>query len=106
MPPSYCVKESKPCVGWVQRYLDDCLCDLKDEISFSLGFISLICWGVAEIPQIITNFRAKSSHGVSLAFLLTWVAGFVNFSLFLFSTNFNLTFYYSHNYSNSFARPF
>ncbi|XP_022631565.1 seven transmembrane protein 1 isoform X1 [Vigna radiata var. radiata] len=75
MPPSYCVKESKPCVGWVQRYLDDCLCDLKDEISFSLGFISLICWGVAEIPQIITNFRAKSSHGVSLAFLLTWVAG-------------------------------
>ncbi|KAL9327727.1 hypothetical protein ACSQ67_002730 [Phaseolus vulgaris] len=75
MPPSYCVKETKPCVGWVQHYFQDCLCDLKDEISFALGFTSLICWGVAEIPQIITNFRAKSSHGVSLAFLLTWVAG-------------------------------
>ncbi|KAH1157863.1 hypothetical protein AAZX31_11G062000 [Glycine max] len=75
MLPSYCVKESKPCVGWVEKYLGDCLCNLKDEISFGFGFISLICWGVAEIPQIITNFRAKSSHGVSLAFLLTWVAG-------------------------------
>ncbi|RDX71375.1 hypothetical protein CR513_49292 [Mucuna pruriens] len=75
MPSSYCVKESKPCVGWIEKYLDDCLCNWKDGISFGFGFISLICWGVAEIPQIITNFRAKSSHGVSLAFLLTWVAG-------------------------------
>lgn len=75
MPPSYCVKESKPCAFWVEKYFEDCLCNLKDEISFGFGFISLICWGVAEIPQIMTNFRAKSSHGVSLVFLLTWVAG-------------------------------
>jgi uncharacterized protein with PQ loop repeat len=69
------MKENKPCVGWVQNYFSDCLCNLNDEISFAFGFISLICWGVAEIPQIITNFRAKSSHGVSIVFLLTWVAG-------------------------------
>ncbi|KAK7252881.1 hypothetical protein RIF29_37136 [Crotalaria pallida] len=75
MAPSYCVKESKPCVVWVEKYFKDCLCNLKDEISFAFGFISLICWGVAEIPQIITNFHSKSGHGVSLAFLLTWVAG-------------------------------
>ncbi|XP_058777901.1 seven transmembrane protein 1 [Vicia villosa] len=75
MQPSYCVKENKPCVGWVQNYFSDCLCNLSDDISFTFGFISLVCWGVAEIPQIITNFRAKSSHGVSLAFLLTWIAG-------------------------------
>jgi hypothetical protein len=79
MQPSYCLKENKPCVGWVQNYFSDCLCNLNDEISFTFGFISLICWGVAEIPQIITNFRAKSSHGVSIVFLLTWVAGLVNF---------------------------
>jgi hypothetical protein len=79
MQPSYCLKENKPCVGWVQNYFSDCLCNLNDEISFAFGFISLICWGVAEIPQIITNFRAKSSHGVSIVFLLTWVAGLVNF---------------------------
>ncbi|KAI3722538.1 hypothetical protein L2E82_33577 [Cichorium intybus] len=73
---SYCVKENKQCIGWwVDKYFKDCLCNVKDEISFGLGIISLVCWGVAEIPQIITNFRTKSSHGVSLIFLLTWIAG-------------------------------
>ncbi|KAL9464424.1 hypothetical protein AB3S75_002097 [Citrus x aurantiifolia] len=72
---NYCVKERKGCVGWVERYFKDCLCNAKDEFSFGFGLTSLVCWGVAEIPQIITNFRTKSSHGVSLLFLLTWVAG-------------------------------
>ncbi|KAL5557224.1 hypothetical protein UlMin_039460 [Ulmus minor] len=75
MALSYCVNENKPCVKWVEKYFEDCLCNLKDEFSFAFGLISLVCWGVAEIPQIITNFRSKSGHGVSLAFLLTWVAG-------------------------------
>ncbi|KAL4567280.1 hypothetical protein LXL04_022859 [Taraxacum kok-saghyz] len=57
------------------RYFNDCLRNVNDDISFGLGIISLVCWGVAEIPQIITNFRSKSSHGVSLIFLLTWIAG-------------------------------
>uniref|UniRef100_A0A5B6YIQ5 Putative vacuolar amino acid transporter YPQ1 isoform X1 n=1 Tax=Davidia involucrata TaxID=16924 RepID=A0A5B6YIQ5_DAVIN len=72
---SYCVKEKKACVGWVEKYFKDCLCNVSDDFSFAFGLISLVCWGVAEIPQIITNFRTKSSHGVSLLFLLTWVAG-------------------------------
>ncbi|CAN8229107.1 unnamed protein product [Cochlearia groenlandica] len=72
---SYCLKENKTCVRWVERYFDDCLCNLNDDVSFALGLASLVCWGVAEIPQIITNFRTKSSHGVSLSFLLAWIAG-------------------------------
>ncbi|KAL3525767.1 hypothetical protein ACH5RR_014139 [Cinchona calisaya] len=72
---SYCVKEQKPCVGWVNKYFKDCLCNARDDISFGLGLVSLLCWGVAEIPQIFTNFRTKSSHGISLLFLFTWVAG-------------------------------
>ncbi|PNX75142.1 PQ-loop protein/transmembrane family protein [Trifolium pratense] len=75
MAPSYCVNENKECVKWVETYFKDCLCNLRDDISFSLGLMSLVSWGVAEIPQIITIFLTKSSHGVSLAFLLTWVAG-------------------------------
>ncbi|ESW28005.1 hypothetical protein PHAVU_003G251100 [Phaseolus vulgaris] len=75
MAGSYCVEERKACVRWVEKYFKDCLCNMKDEISFSLGLISLVFWGVAEIPQIITIFRTKKSHGVSLLFLLTWVAG-------------------------------
>ncbi|XP_062001782.1 probable vacuolar amino acid transporter YPQ1 [Rosa rugosa] len=75
MPLSYCIAARKPCVRWVEKYFKDCLCNLRDDFSFGFGLVSLVCWGVAEIPQIITNFQTKSSHGVSLAFLLTWVAG-------------------------------
>ncbi|XP_022752121.1 probable vacuolar amino acid transporter YPQ3 isoform X1 [Durio zibethinus] len=75
MSQAYCVKEKKPCVRWVKRYFEDCLCNLNDDFSFAFGLASLVCWGVAEIPQIITNFKTKSSHGVSLLFLLTWIAG-------------------------------
>ncbi|KAL5715124.1 hypothetical protein ACHQM5_016994 [Ranunculus cassubicifolius] len=72
---AYCSKQMKPCIGWVHKVFKDCLCDFKDEVSFGFGLISLVSWGVAEVPQIITNFTNKSGHGVSLAFLLTWVAG-------------------------------
>lgn len=72
---SYCYKEKTPCVGWVQTYLSDCLCNFSDRLSFGLGLVSVVAWAVAEIPQIITNFRTKSSHGISILFLITWVLG-------------------------------
>jgi uncharacterized protein with PQ loop repeat len=37
--------------------------------------MSVVSWGVAEVPQILTNFRDKSTEGVSLLFLMTWVVG-------------------------------
>ncbi|KAL5994892.1 hypothetical protein ACLOJK_024949 [Asimina triloba] len=49
---------------------------MKDEVSLILGLVSVISWGVAEVPQIITNCRQKSAEGLSIAFLMTWVVGF------------------------------
>nr|XP_010936127.1 probable vacuolar amino acid transporter YPQ1 [Elaeis guineensis] len=70
-----CAEAKKACVGWIEKYFKDCVCSLSGEVSFGLGLISLICWGIAEIPQIITNFQTKSGHGVSLGLILTWVIG-------------------------------
>ncbi|CAL9151986.1 unnamed protein product [Musa hybrid cultivar] len=70
-----CGEEERVCVGWIERYFNDCVCSVRGELSFGLGMISLFCWGIAEVPQIITNFHNKSGHGISLAFLLTWVVG-------------------------------
>ncbi|KAK6115400.1 hypothetical protein DH2020_007669 [Rehmannia glutinosa] len=72
---SYCPVERKPCIRWIDKLFKDCLCNLKDEISFGLGIASLLGWAVAEIPQIITNFNNKSANGVSIAFLSTWIIG-------------------------------
>lgn len=47
----------------------------KEIASVVLGAMSMVSWAVAEIPQIITNYKCKSTSGLSLAFLLTWIAG-------------------------------
>ncbi|XP_061355973.1 uncharacterized protein LOC133300444 [Gastrolobium bilobum] len=54
---------------------------VRETASFTLGLISVIVWVVAEIPQIITNYRAKSTEGLSVTFLITWIIGDV-FNLF------------------------
>lgn len=63
------------CSEWAKQYLKYCLCNMKDGVSLALGLVSVISWGVAEIPQIITNYRTKSTEGLSIAFLMTWIAG-------------------------------
>ncbi|XP_017415845.1 probable vacuolar amino acid transporter YPQ1 isoform X2 [Vigna angularis] len=51
------------------------LSSARESASFFLGLISVIVWVVAEIPQIITNYRTKSTEGLSLTFLVTWIIG-------------------------------
>lgn len=53
----------------------------RETASFTLGLISVTVWVVAEIPQIITNYKAKSTDGLSLTFLITWIIGYVIFLL-------------------------
>ncbi|XP_056177425.1 probable vacuolar amino acid transporter YPQ1 [Syzygium oleosum] len=63
------------CAQWARKHMQYCLCSARDGISLSLGVVSVISWGVAEIPQIVTNYKQKSAEGVSIAFLMTWVLG-------------------------------
>ncbi|KAL9398134.1 hypothetical protein Peur_007095 [Populus x canadensis] len=63
------------CSRWARVYMEYCLCNMKDGVSLTLGMISVLSWGVAEIPQIVTNYKEKSTEGLSLAFLLTWIIG-------------------------------
>ncbi|GJP49714.1 hypothetical protein CLOM_g8893 [Closterium sp. NIES-68] len=73
-PRSSCPAELH-CLEWAHRYFGDCVCNYRDGVSFTLGMMSVVAWGVAEIPQIVTNFFAGSTEGVSLAFLMTWTVG-------------------------------
>lgn len=50
-------------------------------ISQISGYISIVCWLFAQLPQVIRNHERKSVEGVSLGFLLCWFAGdFLNFT--------------------------
>lgn len=63
------------CSQWAEKNMSYCVCGTKDVISLALGVISVLSWGVAEIPQLITNYKAKSVEGLSLMFIVTWILG-------------------------------
>ncbi|AET38492.1 cationic amino acid transporter Ecym_2794 [Eremothecium cymbalariae DBVPG len=44
-------------------------------ISGITGSISIACWVVVFVPQIYENFRRKSADGLSLLFVILWLAG-------------------------------
>ncbi|KAK9046421.1 hypothetical protein V6N11_052309 [Hibiscus sabdariffa] len=66
---------SGECWEWAKVYSNDCICSRREQVSFGLGLVSVLSWGVAEIPQIITNYKEKSVQGLSLGFLITWIIG-------------------------------
>jgi len=44
-------------------------------VSGITGSISLACWIIVFAPQIYENFRRRSSEGLSLQFVILWLAG-------------------------------
>ncbi|OAL68662.1 PQ loop repeat protein [Trichophyton rubrum] len=46
-----------------------------EALSGICGSISIACWVVVFSPQIIENFRRSSADGLSLEFLIVWLAG-------------------------------
>ncbi|OCL07660.1 PQ-loop-domain-containing protein [Glonium stellatum] len=46
-----------------------------DAISGICGSISIACWVVVFSPQIIENFRRGSANGLSVLFIVVWLAG-------------------------------
>jgi len=46
-----------------------------EALSGICGSISIACWVVVFSPQIIENFRRGSADGLSLVFLIVWLAG-------------------------------
>ncbi|MED6161150.1 hypothetical protein PIB30_058029 [Stylosanthes scabra] len=60
------------CVEFFKKLM---MSNVRETTSVTLGAISVIVWVIAEIPQIITNYREKSTEGLSVAFLMTWIIG-------------------------------
>ncbi|KAK9781571.1 putative Vacuolar membrane PQ loop repeat protein [Seiridium cardinale] len=48
---------------------------VNEALSGIFGSISLTAWICLLIPQLLTNYRAKSAEGLSMIFLLIWLFG-------------------------------
>ncbi len=45
----------------------------RDLAGFILGMASIGCWLVAQLPQMISNYRTKSAEALSPYFLGEWL---------------------------------
>ncbi|KAG6135747.1 hypothetical protein E4U38_001698 [Claviceps purpurea] len=48
---------------------------LKQALSGIFGSISLTAWLCVLLPQLVANYKAESSDGLSMAFLIVWLLG-------------------------------
>ncbi|RUS13156.1 PQ loop repeat-domain-containing protein, partial [Endogone sp. FLAS-F59071] len=44
-------------------------------LSNIVGYISICCWFVVYTPQLYENYKRKSGDGLSMTFLIIWLAG-------------------------------
>ncbi|OHT16701.1 PQ loop repeat family protein [Tritrichomonas foetus] len=62
-------------VQWIADIFGECISTKRDKASFILGNLSTIIWVYAQIPQIIMNFKSKTTDGLSFSFLCLLVCG-------------------------------
>uniref|UniRef100_A0A7I4CNU2 PQ-loop repeat family protein / transmembrane family protein n=1 Tax=Physcomitrium patens TaxID=3218 RepID=A0A7I4CNU2_PHYPA len=60
---------------WIEAWFGDCVYSYWELTSFYLGLLSLLLWLVAQVPQLISNWRLQSAEALSPWFLFQWLAG-------------------------------
>jgi len=66
-------------------WLGECVFSPRERASFYVGLVSLGCWVLCQLPQIVLNAKRGSAAGLSVGLLAQWIAGdsMVRFSLIL-----------------------
>jgi uncharacterized protein with PQ loop repeat len=73
-----CDPGTSTCIHWKYEYFGECIITAAQQAGFWLGLLSTIIWMIAQIPQVVLNFRTGRVVGVSSAFLVCLVVGDVS----------------------------
>ncbi|KAI7882258.1 hypothetical protein K492DRAFT_160745 [Lichtheimia hyalospora FSU 10163] len=67
-------------IRWIHTLFGDCVYGWQDSCSVLLGYLSILCWLNAQLPQIIKNYQLQDASSLSFTFLMTWlIADVANF---------------------------
>lgn len=61
--------------SFIQHWFGDCIYNVRDLVGFLLGMASILSWMVAQVPQLMANYRNKSADALSAFFLAEWLLG-------------------------------
>eukprot|EP00761_Pharyngomonas_kirbyi_P008399 gb/GECH01008410.1/.p1 GENE.gb/GECH01008410.1/~~gb/GECH01008410.1/.p1 ORF type:complete len:364 (+),score=80.21 gb/GECH01008410.1/:1-1092(+) len=60
---------------WIATIFGECVYTPREKASFYIGLSSILCWLVAQVPQLIQNYRKQSATALSVLFLVEWLCG-------------------------------
>ncbi|CDS06256.1 hypothetical protein LRAMOSA08784 [Lichtheimia ramosa] len=83
-------------IRWIHTIFGDCVYGWQDCFSWALGYISILCWLNAQMPQVIKNYRYQDAESLSFSFLTVWLSGDVaNFIGCIYTGQLNFQVYLS-----------
>lgn len=63
-------------VQWIWLIMGQCVVDTKGLVAMSFGLLSLVCWIIVSLPQIIENCRSGiADQAISPSMLMFWLSG-------------------------------
>eukprot|EP00762_Andalucia_godoyi_P000439 ANDGO_03106.mRNA.1 Lysosomal amino acid transporter 1 len=68
-------KDGYSSLDWASEYFGECVYTPAQRASLFLGFLSIVCWIFAQLPQVYQNYKSKRADGISGLFLLQWLIG-------------------------------
>ncbi|KAI8645065.1 PQ loop repeat-domain-containing protein [Parasitella parasitica] len=62
-------------IQWIYNIFGDCVYGWQESVSLLFGYLSILCWLNAQMPQVIKNYRIRDADGLSFSFLTVWLTG-------------------------------
>ncbi|KAI9315525.1 PQ loop repeat-domain-containing protein [Dichotomocladium elegans] len=62
-------------IPWIHRLFGECVYGWQECFSLCLGYLSILCWLNAQMPQVIKNYRRQDADSLSFTFLTVWLSG-------------------------------
>ena len=56
-------------------WLGECVYTGRERASFYVGLLSIGCWVLCQMPQLVHNIRRGSADGLSIGLLAQWICG-------------------------------
>ncbi|KAF1807534.1 PQ loop repeat-domain-containing protein [Mucor lusitanicus] len=69
------LNDGTPAIQWIYNIFGDCVYGWQESISLLFGYLSILCWLNAQMPQVIKNYRLRDAEGLSFSFLTVWLTG-------------------------------
>ncbi|KAL0090617.1 PQ loop repeat-domain-containing protein [Phycomyces blakesleeanus] len=62
-------------IQWINTIFGECVYGWQECASLMFGYLSILAWLNAQMPQVIKNYRLGTAESLSFTFLVVWLIG-------------------------------